>query len=440
MPIGRLIARLAIPSSVALFVTSTYNLVDTIFVGRGVGPLAIGALALVFPLQIFVMAFGNLIGIGAASIVSRSLGAGQPDRARSAAGTAVTLAVGIGVVVAAAGSLFPDQLVTILGGTDDLRDLTIAYVTVILIAEPFHLFNLAAASLIRAEGQARVAMATMVAGMVVNIALDPLFIFAFGWGVQGAAAATLIGHIVSTVMIGAFYVRGRGTIRLRAKDLRPRRSVVAETLRIGSSGFVRQVSTSVVHGLRNNLLVLSGGTLFVSAFGVVFRSLLFLALPAMGIAQALPPIAGYNYGAHRMDRVRRSVWLSIGSCTLFMWIGFVIMWLFPGALFRLFSNDVDLIELGIPIMRVNALALLTFPIYFNGPSFYQAIGKPGRALVLASARPILAAIVMLIGVRLVGPLGVVASDPIALAIGSIMVVVFLLRSFSGSGELGRGSS
>ncbi|TVQ20220.1 MAG: MATE family efflux transporter [Spirochaetaceae bacterium] len=440
MPIGKLIARLAIPSSVALFVTSTYNLVDTIFVGRGVGPLAIGALALVFPLQMFVMAFGNLIGIGAASVVSRALGAGEPERARSAAGTAVTLAVGVGVFVAAVGSLFPDRLVTILGGTDDLRDLTIAYVTVILIAEPFHLFNLAATSLIRAEGEARVAMATMVAGMLVNIALDPVFIFGFGWGVQGAAAATLIGHIVTTGMIVVFYARGRGAVRLRAKDLRPARSVVRETLTIGSSGFVRQVSTSVVHGLRNNLLVLWGGTLFVSAFGVVFRSLLFLALPAMGIAQALPPIAGYNYGANRMDRVRRSVWLSIGACTLFMWIGFAIMWLFPGALFRLFSNDTDLIEIGIPIMRVNALALLTFPIYFNGPSFYQAIGKPGRALVLASARPILAAIVMLIGVRMVGPLGVVAADPIALAIGSIAVVAFLLKSFRGSGELGRGST
>ena len=438
LPVGRLIARIAIPSSIALFMTSTYNLVDTIFVGRGVGSEAIAALALVFPLQMFVMAFGSLIGLGAASIVSRALGAGEHELARSAAGTAIALAVMVGATVALTGSVLSRGLVSILGASEEIRDLTLAYLTVILFAEPFHLFNLTASSLIRAEGQARAAMTTIVAGVLVNIALDPLFIFAFGWGVRGAAAATLTGHTVSTALIALFYARGSGGVRIRTTHLRPRAAIVWETVTIGASGFIRQVSTSVVHTLRNNLLVLSGGTIFMSAFGVVFRTIVFLAMPAMGIAQALPPIAGYNYGAGRIDRVRRSVWMAIGSCTLLMWLGFAVMQLFPSALFRLFSDDPALIATGIPIMRVNALAMLTFPIYFNGPSFYQAIGKPGRALVLAGARPALAAVVMVVGVRLYGPLGVIASDPVALAIGSVIVVAFLVHSFGRGGELGAG--
>ena len=294
MPIGRLLARLAIPGSLALFVSSTYNLVDTIFVGRGVGFQAIGALTLIFPFQMVVMAFGNLIGIGAASVISRNLGAGNLGRARSTAGTAVSLAISLGLVMTLLGSFFSIGLAGILGAGDELRAPTLDYLRVILIAVPLQILNIAANSIIRAEGQAKVAMGTLAAGMLLNIGLDPVFIFVLGWGIRGAAIATVIGHSLTTLLIVGFYVRGCGSVRLRWSDLRPQVSVVQETVKIGSSGFVRQVSTSFVQGLRNNLLVIYGGTVFISAFGVVFRSMLFLAMPAMGIAQAL--LAGS--GAH----------------------------------------------------------------------------------------------------------------------------------------------
>jgi putative MATE family efflux protein len=356
MPIGRLLARLAIPGSLALFVSSTYNLVDTIFVGRGVGFQAIGALTLIFPFQMVVMAFGNLIGIGAASVISRNLGAGNLGRARSTAGTAVSLAISLGLVMTLLGSFFSIGLAGILGAGDELRAPTLDYLRVILIAVPLQILNIAANSIIRAEGQAKVAMGTLAAGMLLNIGLDPVFIFVLGWGIRGAAIATVIGHSLTTLLIVGFYVRGRGSVRLRWSDLRPQVSVVQETVKIGSSGFVRQVSTSFVQGLRNNLLVIYGGTVFISAFGVVFRSMLFLAMPAMGIP-------------------------------------------------RLFSLDPELIQRGIPIMRINAIGMLAFPASFIGPSFYQAVGKPMKAMVLALARPILAVVIMLIGVRMVGPLG-----------------------------------
>ena len=436
MGIGRLLARLAIPSSIALFVSATYNLVDTIFVGRGVGTDAIGGLTLVFPFQMVVMAFGNLVGIGAASIISRSLGAGDFERARHAAGTALTMALSLGVLMTLLGSLFSTGLATILGATGALSAPTLQYLRVILIGFPLQFLNIATNSIIRAEGQARVAMVIMVAGMVLNIGLDPVFIFVLGWGIRGAAIATVIGHSLTTVLVAIFYVRGRGSVRLQLRDLRPIASIIRETVTIGSSGFARQASSSFVQGLRNNLLVVYGGTVFVAAFGVVFRSLLFLAMPAMGIAQALPTIAGYNYGAGKMDRVRRSVWVSILTSTTVNLVGFLIMVLFPRALLQLFSSDPELIAHGVSIMRVSAVGMLVFAAYFTGPSFYQAIGKPLRALILALSRPILATVVMFVGIRSIGPMGVVAADPIAIVVGAAIVAIYLRRSFSRRGELG----
>ena len=221
MGIGRLFARLAIPSSIALFVSATYNLVDTIFVGRGVGTDAIGALTLVFPFQMVVMAFGNLVGIGAASIISRALGAGDSVRARHAAGTAVTMALSLGVLMTLLGSLFPTGLARILGATGALSAPTVQYLRIILVGVPLLFLNIAVSNIIRAEGQARAAMITMVAGLVLNIGLDPVFIFVLGWGVRGAAIATVIDHSPTTVLIALFYVRPRGSVRLQLRDLRP---------------------------------------------------------------------------------------------------------------------------------------------------------------------------------------------------------------------------
>lgn len=429
MPLGRLLARIALPSSVALVVNSLYNLVDTIFVGQGVGPIGLGAVTLLFPFRIVVMSFGGLVGVGAASVVSRALGAGEEARARETTGTALTMAVVIGAGIGVFGSIFAPQLVALLGGTGELAGPTLEYARVILISEPFLIFTFASNFLIRGEGRARYAMIATSSGAILNIALDPLFIFGFGWGVGGAAFATLLGHILAAGISAAFYLRNHGTIRLSRSDLRPRRAILGEILSIGSSGFVRQISAGLVQIIRNNLIVGAAGAIAVSAMGVVGRTILILALPAMGIAQALPPIAGYNFGANNPLRVRRSVWLSMGAASLFMWAGMVVMLSIPGSLMRIFTTDVELIALGVSYMRINSFALLVFPTYFVGTAFYQAVGQPVQALLLSLARPVLNTVIMVIGLRAVGVIGIVAADPIALGIGALAVLLALMRSF-----------
>jgi putative MATE family efflux protein len=427
-PIGKLLARIAIPSSIALFVTSTYNLVDAIFVGRGVGPDALGALTLVHPFQIAVMAAAALISVGSSSVVSRALGAEDYPRAGKALGNAFTLAMAAGVLLTVLGEIFLDGTVRILGASDDLSAPTRDYLSVILFVEPLILFNFTANALMRAEGQAKMAMVTMIAGMLINIALDPLFIFVCGWGVKGAALATLVGRGTTSVMILFFYAKNGSSLELRLSYFRPNLKMLREIFSIGISAFFRQAGSGLVAGIRNNLLVAYGGSMFISAFGAVFRLIMFLGMPGMGIAQALQPIAGYNYGAGKISRVRRSLWVSIGACTLFMCIGFGITQLFPGELLRLFSSDDSLSAEGIPIMRYSAFLFIVFPAYMLAPSFYQAIGKPGRAFFLSLTRPISGIVLMLICVRAFGVMGVVAADPIAVTIGAVAAILYLRSS------------
>ncbi len=429
MPMGKLLARIAIPGSVALLVNSAYNLVDTIFVGQGVGPIGIGAVSLLFPFRVIVMSFGNFVGIGAASVVSRALGSGETARARAAAGTALSSAAFIGLIVGVLGVTFVSSLVRILGASDELVQPTYEYARIIVLSEPFLVFNFAANYLIRGEGRARVAMVALTSGVMLNIILDPIFIFGFGWGVGGAALATLFGHMLTTVFSIAYFVRGTGAVQLTLASLRPRLDLLRETLAIGFSGLMRQLSSGVVQVIRNNLIVALAGPLAVSAFGVVFRTILIMALPAMGVAQALPPIAGYNFGAENPLRVRQSVRLSIGFSSLITWTGMGVMMLFPAPIFRIFTSDPEVISIGIPFMRVNAIALLVFPTYFIGAAFYQAIGAPRRALVIALLRPAIGLVIMFAAVRTVGTIGVVAADPLAIAFGAFSVVALLAHSF-----------
>ena len=435
MPMGRLLARMAIPASIAMVVSSVYNLTDTFFVGRGVGAIGIGALALIFPFQMLIMAIGSLMGIGGASVISRALGAGDEERAQRVLGAVLGVSAVFGLVVTAIGSAFPEQIARILGAEGELLEPTIAYLRVILLAEPFFVLHFVAGNLVRAEGQARRSMVALVAGVGLNIVLDPLFIMVFGWGISGAAFATLLGHVLNAIILADFYVRKIGVLRLSWRDLRPRFRGLREVFSVGSSGFVRQLTTSVMFGLRNVLLVSVAGAAVVSAYGVVFRVILILALPAMGLAQAVPPIVGYNYGAGNMDRVRSAVRIAMSVSTALLLVGLTLMLTIPEQLLGIFSDDPEYIAAGAPLMQITSFSMIVFPSYFIGTAFYQAIGRPMLALVLAMTRPIVGTIVMIVGASSLGAIGVALGDPIALGVGAITVIISMAWAFRNDPKL-----
>ena len=252
--IGKILARMSVPAALAMLVMALYNVVDTIFIGRGVGTDAIGGLTIAFPFQIIVMAFAGMIGFGTASVVSRSLGAGNRERAYTAAGNAFTSSVGFGLLVTVVGYALLDPILRLFGATPVLLGYAREYLSVILIGSVFITFSMATNNIVRAEGRATVAMVTMVLGAVANIILDPIFIFGFNLGIRGAALATVSSQFLSFAFLLFFFLSGRSSLKIRLPHLKPVGSVLKVVFALGVPTFIRQSGMSLVLIIVNNLL------------------------------------------------------------------------------------------------------------------------------------------------------------------------------------------
>ena len=380
---------MAVPAVIAMGVNALYNLVDTIFIGRGVGSLAIGGVAIAFPIQIIVLASGLLVGVGSASVISRAMGAGEHERAAQTAGNAIFLTVVVGLAITTLGLLFSDEILRLFGATDDLLPYAREYLTTVLPGATFVSSAVAANHITRSQGHSRIAMVIMLIGAGLNVILDPIFIFGLGMGVRGAALATVIAQFSSFVFALWFYMSGHAAVTPELRHLRPRWRLMPETLSLGLAPFVRQVGASLFVIFTNNALRMYGTDLSISAFGIVHKVLIFSLLPLIGVSQGFQPIAGFNFGARNFERVRQALRL-----TLFVTGGFALVWftviqIFPGEIFSVFTTDPQLIEIGRRALRIVLLALPILTLQITGAIFFQAIGKALPALVLATSRQII---------------------------------------------------
>ena len=314
-PVPKLLVRFGFPAVIGMFVNALYNLVDTIFVGHGVGPYAIGGLAIAFPYQLFLYALAAMIGVGAASIVSRALGAKQYDRASNTASNALVYAVAASLVLTVVGYLFIDQILEIFGATEGILDYARDYLGIVMSGTTFLVVAVVGNSLIRAEGRAMIAMVSMLSGAVVNIILDPIFIFALDMGVRGAAYATLIARFVHFAFAIGLLRRGGTLLTMKLGHFVPRVAIWREITAIGVPTFVRQIGSSVLAVVVNNVLRVHGGAMGISVFGAINRLLMFGMMPIFGVAQGFQPIVGFNYGARLFGRVRETVKVAILGAT-----------------------------------------------------------------------------------------------------------------------------
>lgn len=426
-PIGPLLARMAVPAVIAMGVNALYNLVDTIFIGRGVGPLAIGGVSIAFPIQIIVLAVGLLVGIGSASVISRAMGAGEQERAEETAGNAIFLTVVIGLVITGLGLYFAEDVLRLFGATDELLPYAREYLTTILPGAVFVSSAVAANHITRAQGHARAAMIIMLIGAGLNIILDPIFIFGFGLGVRGAALATVLAQFSSFVFAIWFYMSGRSVVTPTLRNLRPSWSLMPETMALGLSPFIRQIGASLFVIFTNNALRMYGTDLSISAFGIIHKILIFSLLPLVGISQGFQPIAGFNFGARNFERVRQALHKTIFVTGGIALIWFAVIQLFPGLIFRVFTNDPELIEIGRGALRIVLLALPVLTLQITGAIFFQAIGKALPALVLTVSRQMLFLIpLVLILPGFFGVTGVWASFPAADALSVGITGAWLL--------------
>lgn len=422
---------------IAMGVNALYNLVDTIFVGRVVGPLGIGGISVAFPLQIAILAVALLVGIGSASVISRSLGRKDEERAAQALGNAVVMIMAAVAIVAILGLLFLDQLLFALGATPELRPYARDYLVIILPGAPFLAGSIVANHLVRAEGRSRRAMTIMLIGAGLNLILDPIFIYVLDMGVRGAAIATVISQGVSFLYAVSFYAGGGSAIPVGRRHIRLQLSVARETAFIGGASFVRQIAQSLFVIVTNNVLRSLDATVAISAFGVINKLLIFSLMPLIGIAQGFQPIAGYNYGAGKLHRVREAVRIADVSSIVISLFYFVLAVALPRVVFSAFTTDPELLATGAVALRTVALAIVFVGLQLVGAVFFQSIGKAGPALFLGVLRQgvLLIPLVLLLP-RFFGVFGVWVAFPIADAIAAFVTVVWLRREMKALHILG----
>ncbi|MDD4365110.1 MAG: MATE family efflux transporter [Synergistales bacterium] len=426
--VGRLLIRLSLPAMVGMFVQASYNLVDAFFIGHGVGPLGLAATAVAFPFQLMTLAIATTGGVGAASLISRSLGAGDIERADRTLGTLITTATVFGILGALFVWLKLDPLLRLLGATEETFPYARAYVSIILIGVPLQVFGVGLNNAVRAEGNARIAMISMFVSALTNIVLDPLFIFTFKMGIAGAAWATVIAKGAVVVWLGLYYLTGRSALTLRPAHLLPRRDIIAEMLAVGSSEFARLSANSLIVALVVRSVSFYGSDLAVAAYGVISRTLSLAFMPTFGIAQGMQPILGYNYGARLYGRTHRVIALSVTLATIWSSLAWILTQLFPGPIFGLFTPDPALRELGSRALHLVTLGFCCVGFQIIGAALFQALGKARPAFFLSLSRQVLLFIPLLYLLPpLLGLKGVWLAFPGADLLSALVTLFFFRR-------------
>jgi len=345
--IPSLLLKFSAPAVVGMVAQALYNIVDRIFVGQGVGPEGIAGTTVAFPFMLVMMAFGMLIGFGATALVSIRLGEQNQEEAERALGNATVLLVGVSLAITVIGLALLDPLLRLLGASDRVLPYARDYLGVIVWGALFQGVGFGLNAVIRGEGNPRMAMYTMLIGALLNTVLDPLLIFGLGWGMRGAALATIAAQAVSATWVLSYFLRGKSLLRLRARNLRLRWPVCATIVAMGSPPFAMQIVASVLNTILNNQLAVYGGDLAISVMGVVYAVMLFIAMPIFGINQGAQPIIGYNYGGERFDRVKKTLQTAILAASVISSAGFVV---------ALLAESDELMRIATPVLGACILA------------------------------------------------------------------------------------
>ncbi len=429
--IGRLMLRFSLPAIVGMVANALYNIVDRLFVGQTVGASGIGAISVVFPFMIFVIAFGLLIGVGAGSYISISLGEKRRARAEKAMGNAIVLLVGGGALLTLFGVLFAEPVLKLSGSGETLLPMALEYMDYVVWGVFFSTLAFGLNYFIRAEGNPRYAMFTLIIGAGANVALDAYFILVLDMGVAGAAIATLISQVISASWAVMYYVRRMGTLRFRLKNLSLEWPVVRRILAVGAAPALTELSFTYILIVFNRTLRLYGGDLAIAAMGIFFSLDSLFFLPVLGLAGGVQPIISYNYGAKNYDRVIRAVMAAIKIGALFFTMSFALVMLVPGQMIRLFNSDnAELLAMGTRGMRLAYCGIILASVSLVASHTFQAIGKARIGIFLTLSRHFF---FILLPLFLLPPIlgidGVWLSMPLSDLGGAIAGAWFLRREF-----------
>lgn len=433
--IGKLLRIFAIPCIISLVVNALYNMVDQIFIGWQVGYLGNGATNVVFPLIMLSLAFSLMFGDGTSAYLSLKLGENNKKTAEKGVGTGIVVGIIVSVALFVIMIMFLPQLLDLFGCTDVLRDYALSYGTFIVIGLPFMMIGTILNSIIRADGSPQYAMFSMVVGAILNIILDPIFIFDWGLnlGIKGAAIATSISQFV-TFFINILYLRKFKSVKMTLKSFKPKIKVAGTIAILGVSSFINQMAIVIVIAVQNLLLKKYGAEsefgaeIPITVLGIVMKINQILCSVIIGIAAGSQPIIGFNYGARKYDRVRETLKYAIIVGTVVSIFGFILFQTIPEKLIGIFgSGDAVYNKFACLSFRIFLLLIPAVGAQIISGIFFQAIGKPGKSAFITLSRQILFFIpAALILSNIYGIMGVLYAGPVADAIALIFVIAFLI--------------
>ncbi|WP_010255686.1 MATE family efflux transporter [Treponema primitia] len=438
--IGKLLLRFSIPAITGMIVNALYNVVDRIFVGRGVNEVALGGLSLVLPLMTITMSFSMLFGIGAANMISMRLGQGRRDEAENALNHCFWLLIGMGIILMAVELALLDPILSLLGAQEGSTALSYArsYYRIILFGQVFLLVGFGFSHCTRAQGFPTITMLSMFIGAGMNMILDPIFIFVFHWGVEGAAWATIISQLAAAIWILSFNFSKKAVIRLRLKTFKPSLNIVGQIMVFGSAQFFLQFVMSAVQLLYNSTMgwygvealgVANGGDIALSGMNINGSILMLILMPIFGINQGAQPILGYNYGAKKYHRVLRAYLAATAAATAIATLGFILAELFPVQLIRLFAPNGSpaLMRFAPWAMRVMMIMLPLNGFQIVSSNFFVVTGRPKTSIVLSLMRQCIALIpCILIFSRIWGLWGAIAATPVADGVAFLFTGIMII--------------
>lgn len=430
--INRLLVKLSLPSMVALFANALYNIIDTIFVGRGVGPEGIAGVAIVLPVVAIISSFAHLIGTGTSSLISRQLGRKETDQVNRTAGAGFLMVILISIVFSTLGMIFTRPIMIAFGSTEGILPYATQYGSIIFIGILWFPFCISSSNYLRAEGNARQAMTSMLLGLGVNIILDYILIFPLDMGIKGAALATIAGKFTTFVYLVFYFMGKNHVIRFSFSSLNLDPKILRPAVSVGISGFGMRSSSSVANVVLNHTLGSLGGDMAIAAFGIIYKITLFFGMPLYGLNQGMHPIVGYNFGAEKKERIKTTIKLGFTYAIIYGIVALAIFMVFSKPLFGLFTTNAELLEMGPRALRIVIAMMWLMGITHATMGTHQAMGKPVAAFILAVQRWLLLItplVLVLPGLFGLGLDGVWLAFPLADLIGAIVAVIILITTF-----------
>jgi putative MATE family efflux protein len=428
--ISKLLLKYSVPAILAMMVTSLYNTVDRAFIGsiKDVGALAISGLGVTMPLFTILGAFCVAIAVGGSTNISIKLGEGNKEEAEKILGNTFLLEFIVAIAIMLVGAFFLEDILYMFGASKDTIKYAMDYMSVIFFGAWFNLPGFALNSAIRAEGRPKLASTMMIISCLLNLILDPIFIFGFNMGIKGAALGTIMCQLLVCVWSVYYFTIGKSTLKLKLSNLKVSSKVLKSILLIALTPFFMELASGFIHLITNRVLKVYGGDLAIGAMTAIVSICLMFLMPVFGLSQGMQTIIAYNYGAKEYERARKALLNAIVAGTVILTIGFILIRLYPREFIGIFTSDANLIELALNGISIYSITLPIIGISILGTVYFQSIGSAKLSMILGLLRQVIILIpVILVVPRLYGLDGVWMSQPIADFGAMIVVGLFLMR-------------